>query len=100
MQYQVFVQNQSNNGFIASVIGMPDCLAEGRTEEEAIEKAKAFLSSRLAQGKIVTIDVGPQAEENPALKYAGIFKDDPTFDQFLADIEAYRRQLDEEEAAK
>jgi hypothetical protein len=43
--------------------------------------------------------VEPKAEENPALKYAGIFKDDPTFDDFLADIETYRCQLDKEEAA-
>lgn len=57
MQYQVFVQNLANNGYIAAVIGLPGCLAEGHTKEEAIANAKTALQSRLAQGEIVTIDV-------------------------------------------
>jgi predicted RNase H-like HicB family nuclease len=63
MQYQVFVEHQPNNGFIAAVIGMPGCLAEGQTKEEAIAKAKAELESRLAQGEIVTIEV--ESSANP-----------------------------------
>lgn len=102
MQYQVFVQNQANNGFIAAVIGLPGCLAEGHTKEEAIANARTALQSQLAQGEIVTIDVespvNPAA--NPLLKHFGRFKDDPTFDDYLGDIEAYRRQVDEEEAIK
>ncbi len=102
MQYQVFVQNQTNNGFIAAIIGMPDCLAEGHTKEEAIANAKTALQSRLARGEVVTIDVEPSTnqEANPLLKHFGRFKDDPTFDDYLAEIEAYRRQVDAEEAAK
>ncbi len=42
----------------------------------------------------------PAKENNPLLKHFGRFKDDPTFDDYLADIEAYRRQVDEEEAAR
>jgi predicted RNase H-like HicB family nuclease len=102
MQYQVFVQSFPNNGFVAAVIGMPDCLAEGQTKEEAVANAKRALQSRLSEGEIVTIDVDPSPglEDNPLLKHFGRFKDDPTFDDYLADIEAYRRQVDEEEAAK
>ncbi|MEP7339528.1 MAG: type II toxin-antitoxin system HicB family antitoxin [Acidobacteriota bacterium] len=102
MQYQVFVQSYANNGFVAAVIGMPDCLAEGQTKEEAVANAKAALQSRLSQGEIVTIDVEPSAgqADNSLLKHFGRFKDDPTFDDYLADIEAYRRQVDEEETTK
>lgn len=102
MQYQVFVQNQANNGFIASVIGLPGCLAEGETKEEAIAKAKTALQAHLAQGEIVTIEVEPTIgqEANPLLKHFGRFKEDTTFDDYLADIEAHRRQVDEEEAVK
>lgn len=102
MQYKVFVQNQANNGFTAAIIGMPDCLAEGHTKEEAIANAKTALQSRLAGGEIVTIDVEPSTnqEANPLLKHFGRFKDDPTFDDYLTDIEIYRRQIDEGEASK
>lgn len=34
--------------------------------------------------------------DNPILQVVGMFKDDPTFDDMLADIAEYRRELDEE----
>jgi len=98
MQYQLLVENRNPNSFVASVIGVPDCVAEGSTEEQAIGLVKAALRERLASGKVVTIEVeGKLNGENPLLKHAGRFKDDPTFDDFLAEIEKYRRELDAEE---
>jgi len=32
--------------------------------------------------------------DDPWIKYAGMFSDDPDFDDFLAEIEAYRREID------
>ena len=46
--------------------------------------------------EIVSIDVAVPQPENPWLKMAGRFKDDPHFDEMLADIETYRRDLDVE----
>jgi hypothetical protein len=103
MRYQIFVQHQANNGFVAAVLGIPDCIAEGQTEEEAIANAKASLSSRLAQGKIVSVeleDLTGKTTGNPWLESFGVFKDDPTFDDFLEKIAEYRRQVDEEEATR
>ncbi|MGH9831692.1 MAG: type II toxin-antitoxin system HicB family antitoxin [Blastocatellia bacterium] len=107
MQYQVLVENGNQNGFIASVIGMPDCRAEGRTEEEAIAGVTTALTERLSRGKVVTIEVeqlrvGGAAglTDNPWLKYAGIFADDPTFDDFLEKMAQYRREEDKLEAAR
>lgn len=106
MQYQVFVQNQADNNYLAAVIGMPECIAEGPTKEEAVANAKTALEDCLTRGEIVTIEVespvkqSANHEDNPLLKHFGRFKDDPTFDDFLEKIAEYRRQLDEEEAAK
>ena len=98
MQYEVFVKNIAENNYVASIIGMPDCVSEGQTEEEAVSRAKSELEELLAQGKVVTIEVENHREvENPLLKHAGRFKDDPTFDDFLAEMERYRRELDAEE---
>ena len=36
-------------------------------------------------------------EENPWLAVAGIFQNDPLFDEWQAAIEEYRRKVDEEE---
>ena len=37
-------------------------------------------------------------QSDPWVKFAGIFKDDPLFDEFVEDMAAYRRELDAEVA--
>jgi predicted RNase H-like HicB family nuclease len=61
MNYQVFVCSQSEQHFVASVFGMPNLTVEGRTEFEAIAKAKAALEAQLAMGRFVEIEVNPKA---------------------------------------
>lgn len=101
MEYQVFVEQHANNGYVAEIIGLSNCQVVGKTEEEAITKAKETLAERLAHGKIVTIKVEPETtpENHPRLKSFGRFKDDPTFDDLMERIAEYRRQLDEEQDA-
>ena len=97
MQYQVFVHTNAANHFTAEVLGVPNCVVEGTTKEEALANAKAALTERIAQGEFVTIEVETPAHlHNPLLKHAGRFKDDPTYDAVLAEIEKYRRELDAE----
>ncbi len=36
-------------------------------------------------------------QQNPWLKYTGMFKNDPQFEEFLDEIKAYRNELDAEE---
>jgi len=103
MTFQIFVQHQPEQGYVASVIGIPDCVAEGATKEEAVAKAKEVLSRLLAQGEIVSVEIENilQAQpDNPWLKISGKYKDDPTWDEFQAYIQEYRRELDAEEAAR
>ena len=101
-QYQVLIRNGSSDLFVASVLGMSDCVGEGRTRVEAIAKAKAALVDRLARGEIVTIDVASNdtlSASNVWHEQAGRFHDDPTFDEFVAEIQSERRDLDSEEPA-
>lgn len=100
MQYQVFVQNRTDGLFSATVVGVPDCVAEGVTQEEAVTKATATLRARLARGKLFTVEVEdmPAKETaNPWLEIHGSLRDDPTFDDFVAEIAHSRRQLEAEE---
>jgi hypothetical protein len=39
----------------------------------------------------------PQPEENPWLAIAGSLVDDPFFDDYIAEIERYRQELDSQE---
>ncbi|MGB3769480.1 MAG: hypothetical protein WA947_23215 [Phormidesmis sp.] len=104
MQYQVLVQNPSERHFVASVVGLSNVVADGKTEEEAIAKIKAALTSQLSVSKLVTIeieseDIDREKEQgktaDPWIRHAGIFADDPTFDDFLEEIATFRRRADE-----
>ncbi|MFN6538442.1 MAG: type II toxin-antitoxin system HicB family antitoxin [Nostoc sp. EkiNYC01] len=95
MQYQIFVQSQEDN-FVASVVGMPNLIVEANTEEEAISKVKSALQAQLATGKFVTIEVNPKEihhQETTQMKYAGIFANDPKFDDFMEKLAAIRKEL-------
>ncbi len=101
MQYQVLVKNGNQTGFIASVIGLPDCRAEGRTEEEAIARVKAALANLLSQSKVVTIEIETgRPVESHLLKPAGRFKDRLTDDELLAEIAKHRREIRSEDLTR
>ena len=94
MQYQVCVKNQSDQRFVASVIGMPTIAVDGQTEAEAISNVKIALESQLATGKVVTIKVDQIAikpESAPAMKYAGVFENDLTFDDWMEKLAEIRQ---------
>jgi predicted RNase H-like HicB family nuclease len=102
MQYQVFVQNPSDQIFLASVIGLPNMTANGMTEKEAVSKLKNILDAQFKNGKMVTIDVdlpcGESSESgDPWIDNIGIFQDDPTFDEFLSEVSTYRNEVDRTE---
>ena len=115
MQYRLLVQNPRPEIFTAAVLEMPDCAAQGRTEDEAVAAVRAALEQRLSVSKIITLEVNangsrpssnlllegenPAANDdkpqsNPWLEEFGRFRDDPTYDDFLAEMAAYRRELD------
>ncbi|BAZ15549.1 hypothetical protein NIES4071_74210 [Calothrix sp. NIES-4071] len=95
MQYQVFVQSESEQHFVASVLGIPNLTVEGKTEEEAICNIKSALEAQLAKGKFMTIEVEAPKEGNQNatwMKYAGIFASDPTFDDFMEKLSVIRKE--------
>jgi predicted RNase H-like HicB family nuclease len=103
MQYQVFVQNPADRTFLASVVGLPNLTANGITEKEAITKLKGILDAQFKNGKMVMIDVDLPTEEfiqtsDPWIDNIGIFQDDPTFDDFLLEVNAYRDEVNRTEA--
>ena len=95
---RVFVQQTEDDGYKATPFVFPDFVAVGKTRDEALTNLKVALNARLSQGEIMTVEVGEP--EHPWLKGAGMFKHDPTYDDFLAEIDAYRHEVDEAEARR
>ena len=54
---------------------------------DAIQKLEEFID-QLSQASNST------EKPHPWLEFAGIFKDDPSFDQFLQEMETYRKEVD------
>ncbi|HLO87863.1 MAG TPA: type II toxin-antitoxin system HicB family antitoxin [Nostocaceae cyanobacterium] len=94
--YDVSIENQPDGTYKATVLSLPDCHTSGNTEQEAIEKISQILKNRLATSKIVTLEIDNTQAENPWLKLAGKYKDDPQFEEMLKGIEEYRQELDAE----
>lgn len=98
LTYDVLIENQQDGRVSATVLGLPDIKSSGATKEEALEKLIQLLQER--KPEIVTLEIEPPQSEHPWMKFAGMFKDDPQFDEILAYIEADRRELDLENETK
>jgi|SRR5581483_7286234 len=96
MHIPILVEPVANNGYRATS-GPPLALSvEGATRAEAIDKLQLLLRDRLRNGvEVVAAEVAAQAIENPWVKYAGMFKDDPMFDEVLEIMKQNRRKDDE-----
>ncbi len=97
MTYDILIQPQPENVYRATVLGWPDLSVVGDSEQTVLERIQEAIRERLAQGRIVRIEVDEDvaASEHPWLPFLGMWKDDPTFDDFVAQMQAYRRELDE-----
>jgi hypothetical protein len=92
MQIPVLVERVKGNGYRARGAEPFALSAKGSTREEALAKLEAKIQSRLKNGaEIVGLEIGRQ---HLLGQYAGMFKDDPLFDDWQKAIAAYRRQVD------
>ncbi len=96
LTYDVVIETENEGSVRATVWGSLDCQAEGATREEALAKVRQLLIERLSKAEIFKMEIELPKPEHPWKKFAGMFKDDPYFDEVLADIEAFRRERDAE----
>lgn len=67
---------------------------EAETPEAALAKMKHLIDDRVAQGaRIVEIELPNEA--NPWLEGAGMFRDDPLFDDWQQAMADYRREAND-----
>ena len=108
MKYLVILEKH-DGAYTATVPALPGCCSQGVSEEEALHNIRAAIIETLARVTITTVEVEETPKEvaipsnedrvHSWAKYAGMWKDDPSFDDFLAQIEADRRQLENENSS-
>jgi hypothetical protein len=97
MQIPILIEPVPGNGF-RSRGGEPFALsAEGATREEVRARLQEQLQTRLRDGaELVTLDVQERLASNPWVEFAGMFQDDPYFEDWQQAIADNRRKIDED----
>jgi predicted RNase H-like HicB family nuclease len=92
----VIVKQDADGRVVATVLGLPEIRVEASDRAAALAQLQQRLETHLADTEIISLSVKmPSTEKkNPWLAMAGVFKDDPQFEQMLEAIENYRRELD------
>src|ERR1700682_680263 len=95
MQIPVLVERVKGNGYRARGKDPFGVSAKGATREEALAKLRAKIQARLQNGtEIVGREVGERA--HPLAEFAGMFKDDPDFEDVLKIIADNRKRMNED----
>ncbi len=95
MEIPVLVEPRPDGGFRARSADPFALAADGETVDAALHHLRDLIATRTASGAIFT------SIEVPAPKYgphpgAGMYRDDPLFDRWQAEIEAYRQQIEDD----
>src|SRR5260370_42606970 len=95
MQIPVLVERVKGNGYRARGKDPFAVSARGATREEALAKLRAKIQARLENGpEIVGLEVGPQPHH--LAEFAGMFKDDPDFEDVLKIMADNRKRMNED----
>jgi predicted RNase H-like HicB family nuclease len=93
----VLIEHNNQGNAIATVLEIPNCQAEAPTREQALEALKTRVAARLETAEILSLEIQAslsRKNEKPWMQYAGVFKDDPHFDEFQQSIQDYRQEID------
>ncbi len=95
--WNILLENADNGSTLATVLEVPDLQTIDKTKQGAIKKVRHLLQKRLAKAEIIQISVPIEStpEENPLMKFAGIFENDPDFQEIIAEIRAEREDSNE-----
>ncbi len=93
MEYTVLIQPK-RGGFSATIPGLPECRAHGKSEKEVLDKISARAQKLLTNAKLVTINLPENGHKknDPWLAMAGKWANDPTFDDFQKIVEKFRKR--------
>jgi len=93
VEIPVVIEPVAGHGYRAVSAGPPGLSAEAPSRDEALAKLRQLSDDRVRSGtQFVTMTV-PDAG-NPWVEFAGMFKDDPYFDEVIEIMKENRRKMD------
>jgi hypothetical protein len=100
LKLHLFLEEAEDGSAIATVLELPDCRIEAPTNKQAVALLRSMVTDRLGHGQVVPLEIpvsGVEQAEDPWMKYAGVFKDDPYFAKIVETMQAERQGEDDEE---
>jgi hypothetical protein len=89
-------RDPSPDGGFRARSGEPlDLTAKGDTPDAAVSNLRALIDTRIASGTLLTAIAIPDAQLGPH-PGAGIYRDEPLFDRWRAEIEAFRQEFEDD----
>jgi hypothetical protein len=86
------ILSKRGSSYVAQVGGLPEIRAKEATREAALRGVERRLRAYFARVELVRLDLGGPNDASPLLKHFGSFADDPTFDDWQAEIATYRQE--------
>jgi predicted RNase H-like HicB family nuclease len=97
VEIPVLIEPVAGNGFRATSGPPLGLTAEGPTRDEALQNLRRLIRERLAAGsEVAALELADRPAGNPWVEFAGMFRDDPYFDEWQAAIAENRRKADED----
>ena len=95
MQYVIVLEKE--RGYYRAVApALPGCVAEGPTRQDALTRIRQTIADWLKKVEITTVEVESGLSPDPWSPFLGMWKTDPTWEEFQTEITDYRQQLDKE----
>ncbi|WP_235334903.1 hypothetical protein [Aphanizomenon flos-aquae] len=80
----MLIENQEDGTVKATLLSLPECQGLGTNKEEALNNLIQLFQAR--KPEIVTLGIEPDKTEHPWMKFAGMHKDNPLFNESLENI--------------
>lgn len=85
------ILSKRGNGYLAQVSNLPEIRAKEATREAALRGVERRLRAYFERVELVRLDLSGTTDGPSLLEHFGSFADDPTFDDWQAEIATYRQ---------
>lgn len=95
VNYSIIIEEKEGR-YTATVWGLPECKSSASTKEEAIQNLYEIVNTRLQNAEIIMAEIEAPSKQNPWMEFAGMYEDNPLFDEVISNIAAYRLEIDKQ----
>ena len=100
IQMTLILETLASGNVAASILEFPSCRVEAGSREVAIEQIRQDAAEVFKRVEVLPINIAGEPiekEENPWVKFAGMFENDPDWAEIAAEIRAERESDDDSE---